>query len=143
MSVRSGQVITNLIQVSDKIASYMETRMVLLATALQFWAETEHLWLPDRPHTEGTITAFVSEVTPLLITIRVQVDQDAGLWLELARSGRYAWLWPMFFNHQHDIARILGGNEDAPLDIVPNPDVQSQFDELKVAYRTARGSTKA
>jgi hypothetical protein len=43
------------------------------------------------------------------MTARLQADMDAGLWLELARDGRWAWLWPAIVNHWDEIAELLLG----------------------------------
>ena len=101
----------------------------VLCEKLKEWAVEEHAWKPDRPHTEGTIDAFVVEVTSERMVVRLQADMDAGLWLELARGGKWAWLWPVIVNHEAEIQAIIRDMGAMPEGAMVSDDLEAQYDE--------------
>ena len=132
------RVLLNLSQWEGKVEGAAETAMEELMRRLEDWAKTEHAWVTGRPHTEGTIQGLVTEVTSSLITGMLSADMDAGLWLELARGGKWAWLWPVIVNHQADIMQILSRAMVTEMTVIRNPDVDSEYEAAKAAWPRKR-----
>ena len=115
-----------------------------LCAQLQAWAIAEHEWQNDRPYTESTIRAYVVEATVSGTTLRLEADFDAGLWLELARDGRWAWLWPVVMNHIDDIKATLGDLGAVVGDPVPGATAGGpEYQAAKAAMYAARAAGHA
>jgi hypothetical protein len=95
------------------VSGAMAGRMAVVAGALAGWARTEHPWHSRSGHTEASITAFLEEeqLDAQRLTVVLQADQDAALWLELAHGGRWAWMWGVMMRHRGEIMAMLGGED--------------------------------
>lgn len=132
------RVLMNLSKWEDKVELSADTAMHELMQQMEGWAKEEHAWVVGRPHTEGSIQGLVTTVGPSIITGTLSVDMDAGLWLEMARDGKWAWLWPVVMNHRADIMRILGRAMATEMTIERNPEVQAEYEAAKAAWPRKR-----
>ncbi len=130
-------------QAGARMQALAERRWALVAVALQQWAKSEHDWQNRSGATEQSIVAFVSEASAQTVTITLQATSQAAIFLELAREGRWAWLWKVLTGHEVDIIAILNGSDPPGLDIKSNPDLQAQYEAAKAAIREARQSDRA
>lgn len=65
-----------------------------IAVILEDYAKTHHGWKPRTGATDVSTRGFISEVTPMMITAVLTAGMEYDVFLELARSGKWAWLWP-------------------------------------------------
>lgn len=90
-----------LIQERAKIA--VEEVMV----ALEGWAKSEHLYTDRTSNTTVSIKGQVAEASALLVRGVLSAGMDYDIFLELARDGRWAFLWPTIEKHKDDILAII------------------------------------
>jgi hypothetical protein len=78
-----------------------------ICVLLQGYAKTHHPWTPETGATDVSTIAFISEATPLVITAVLTAGMEYNVFLETARKGKWAWLWPAIEANEHEIKRIL------------------------------------
>lgn len=61
---------------------------------LEGYAKANHPWRDQTGATNTKIRGFISEVTPIMITTTLSAGMEYNVFLELAREGKWAWLWP-------------------------------------------------
>jgi len=64
-----------------------------------YWDETGNL--------TNSIRGEIAEVTPVLIRGVLTAGMEYGVFLELARNGKWAFLWPTIINHEAEILAML------------------------------------
>lgn len=79
---------------SDGIMARARQAMEEIAALLDGYAKTHHPWTPRTGHTDVSTRGFISEVTPKIITAVLTAGMAYDVFLELAREGKWAWLWP-------------------------------------------------
>ena len=67
---------------------------VEIAEILQAYAKSHHVWRPVTGQTDMTTSAQIVEETEQHILIALSAETPWAAFLELARQGRFAWLWP-------------------------------------------------
>ncbi len=65
-----------------------------IAALLEGYAKSNHEWQPQTGNTDTSTRGFISEVTPQVITAVLTAGMGYDVFLELARNGQWAWLWP-------------------------------------------------
>jgi hypothetical protein len=70
------------------------------------YAKTHHLWQPQTGQTELTTQAVIEEVNGM-IEVALTTETDYSTFLELARNGRFAWLWPAMDANKGAIVEIM------------------------------------
>ena len=65
-----------------------------IAKLLEGYAKVNHPWKDQTTNTATSIEGFISEATPLTITATLSAGMEYDVFLELARGGKWAWLWP-------------------------------------------------
>lgn len=65
-----------------------------IAELLANYAKTHHDWQPQTGNTDNSTMGTVQEVEGEVIRIILSAGMDYDVFLELARSGRWAWLFP-------------------------------------------------
>jgi hypothetical protein len=133
-----ARVTANLARYEARVLDAGEIGMAAMMERLADWMRAEHSWQNRRPHTESTIEGFVESVTPTHITGRVQADIDAAMWLELARGGKWSWMWPVIVEHQDEMLAMLSAAMVYHLTLVRNPAVMEEYEAAKVSVRTDR-----
>ena len=109
-------------------------RVNALLEALVGWARDEHPWKNRTGDLGRSIHAFVTEATPTHIHAELYAREYYSVFLELARDGKWAWLWPVVVNHREDMIRILDGGA-VGVSLVKNPDVDAEYESYKAAAR--------
>lgn len=82
-----------------------------IAVILEGYAKSNHPWKPDTGATDVSTRAFIAEATPKMITVVLSVGMAYDVFLELARDGKWAWLWPAVETNLDKIKQKL---EDIP-----------------------------
>ncbi len=77
-----------------------------IAEVLTEYAKAHHPWQSDTGATETTTQAIVEEVSGM-IEVMLTTQTDYSVFLELAREGRWAWLWPTMDANRQVIVEIL------------------------------------
>jgi hypothetical protein len=80
-----------------------------IALLVETYAKTHHLWQPETGQTDITTEALVEEFAGY-IEIILTAGTPWAEFLELARQGRLAWLWPAVEHNQQEILSILTRN---------------------------------
>ena len=78
-----------------------------IAHLLEAYAKSNHLWKPQTGNTDNSTRGFVAAVTEDTITIVLSAGMSYDVFLELARSGKWAWLWPAVEANRERIREIL------------------------------------
>jgi hypothetical protein len=65
-----------------------------IADHLAEYAKSNHPWESETGATEGSVRGFVEEAGPGVITAVISAGGGYDAFLELARSGKWSWLWP-------------------------------------------------
>lgn len=87
-------VMRNLAVAVQSMQEAMHDAAVEIAQILQTYAKSHHLWQPVTGQTDATTTAQIVEETERHILIALSAETPWAQFLELARQGRFAWLWP-------------------------------------------------
>lgn len=80
-----------------------------IAALLESYAKANHEWKDDTGATTTSISGFISEATPLVITATLSAGMSYDVFLELARDGKWAWLWPAVEANLDNIRAKLAG----------------------------------
>jgi hypothetical protein len=80
-----------------------------IAAILEGYAKSHHKWKPDTGATDTSTRGFIAEVTPSVITAVLKAGMEYDVFLELAREGKWSWLWPAIEANKDVIRRKLGG----------------------------------
>lgn len=78
------------LEVLERARRVMEEITIHLAE----YAKSNHPWEGETGGTEASVRGFVEEAGPGVITAVVTAGAGYNAFLELARSGKWAWLWP-------------------------------------------------
>ena len=79
---------------TDGIFKKAATVMEEIAAILEGYAKANHPWEPQTGATDTSTRGFIAEVTPKVITAVLTAGMEYNVFLELAREGKWAWLWP-------------------------------------------------
>ena len=75
--------------------------------ALEGWAKSEHLYTDRTANTTVSIKGQVAEASALLVRGVLSAGMDYDVYLELARDGKWAFLWPTIEKHKDDIRKMI------------------------------------
>lgn len=78
-----------------------------IADVLKAYAKANHPWKNDTGETEATTDAQVVKATKELVVIALFTGTDYSQFLELAKGGKYAWLFPAILANEGQIMQIL------------------------------------
>ena len=84
-----------------------EEAMGQITVALEGWAKSEHRYKDRTSNNTNSIRAFVAEASPTLIRGVMTAGMSYSVFLELARSGEWAFLLPVITRHRSDIIKLL------------------------------------
>ncbi len=77
-----------------------------IAHLLESYAKSNHPWKPDTGATDVSTRGFVEDAGEV-INIYLTAGMDYDIFLELARDGKWAWLFPAILANQDRILQIL------------------------------------
>jgi len=80
-----------------------------IAAILEGYAKSNHPWKPDTGNTDVSTHGFIAEATPLVINAVLTAGMEYDVFLELARDGKWAWLWPAVEANLDTIKQKLSG----------------------------------
>lgn len=78
-----------------------------IAVLLEGYAKEHHPWQNRTGELEASISADVESFTGAVLTVALSAGTDYAQFLELARDGRWAWLWPAMLACVGGIEEIL------------------------------------
>lgn len=100
------EVLARLEQWENEVRSAVYRVAESIATLVQEYAKTHHPWVSRTGNTEASTNTFVSlkqEVVEIVLVSRA----DYARFLELARGGRWAWLWEAISANEEAIKSLL------------------------------------
>lgn len=78
-----------------------------IAHLLESYAKSNHLWKPKTGNTDTSTKGSVAELTNEYALIVLSAGMDYDVFLELARAGKWSWLWPAIEANPKRIMQIL------------------------------------
>jgi hypothetical protein len=78
-----------------------------IAALLEGYAKAHHPWSPDTGATDVSTKGTVAEVSDEMIRIVLSAGMEYDVYLEFAREGKWAWLWPAIVANKDNIRNIL------------------------------------
>ena len=102
-----ANVIRNLEKAADQIRKNCRAAADEIAVLLTDYAKSNHPWQNQTGNTQQTTKAGVAEATDKIIRVVLTTGTDYSQFLELCRSGQYAWLWPTMLACEGQIKDIL------------------------------------
>ncbi len=114
MSGEAGRLVTgveevcqNLDRVTDGIYRAAVEAADEIAHLLADYAKGHHAWRPRTGATDASTKAGITEASRELVAIALSAGMDYDIYLEFARDGRWAWLWPAVEACRADIMRTF------------------------------------
>lgn len=103
----AAQILANLAAFEKVMQARAEAAMQEVGAALERWAKEEHAFTNRTGELEASIEGFLAASGPSLISTVLKADTPYAHFVELARSGRWAYLWPVIERHQDEILEII------------------------------------
>jgi len=72
----------------------LRTTMDEIGAILEGYAKSHHLWTPRTGATDVSTRGRIGEATENFITVYLSAGMDYDVFLELAREGKWSWLYP-------------------------------------------------
>jgi hypothetical protein len=94
---------------ADGIRKKARIAMENISAILEGYAKTHHPWTPRTGATDASTVGTIDEVTERMIGVVLTAGMNYDVFLELAREGRWAWLWPAIEANLETIKRELDG----------------------------------
>lgn len=143
-----NNVLQNLDTVTDKMEASAKAAMETVTDALENWAKTEHTYTDRTSNLTNSIRGFVGEAMQQgVLTGYLTAGMEYGVFLELARSGKWAFLWPVIEKHQADILQLLSsgmadalGGGSLSGNVAGNANVQADYEAWKAARKESPSS---
>jgi hypothetical protein len=85
----------------------MAAAMGEIASLLGSYARAHHPWTPQTGNTDTSTRAAIVKADETEIVVALTAGMDYDVFLELAREGRWSWLWPAMLDNQERILQIL------------------------------------
>ena len=87
--------------------SRMELCIQTVVAALEGWAKSEHRYTDRTTNLTNSIKGIVGEVSAKSATGYLTATMEYAVFVELARDGKWAFLWPVIERHKADILKII------------------------------------
>jgi hypothetical protein len=172
MSVTGGDVvIRNLEAYTAELQKRANDAMEAVMSQLEAWAKSEHgapggpvgahrTLIGGIPHNEpheppfwdetgnttNSIRSEVIEATQEVVRGLLTAGMEYDVYLELARNGKWGFLWKTVERHKDDIYKIIvaimGGGKTS-VSLSPSPRVQDAYEGVKAATRARRQASRA
>jgi hypothetical protein len=78
-----------------------------IAHLLEAYAKSNHLWTPRTGNTDNSTKGTVAERTREYVLVVLSAGMEYDVFLETARQGKWAWLWPAVEANRENILKIL------------------------------------
>ena len=103
--------------------------------ALEGWAKSEHSYTDRTSNLTNSIKGIVGEVSATGGVGYLTATMEYAVFVELARDGKWAFLWPVIEGHREDIMKIiesqLGGTALGGGGV--NPSLQADYEAFKAS----------
>ena len=96
-----------LADVARQIQDRAETAIAEVMDALEGWAKSEHAYIDRTSNTTNSIKGQVAEVSAALVRGVLSAGMEYDVFLELARDGKWAFLWPTIERHKDEILQMI------------------------------------
>jgi hypothetical protein len=103
----TDQVLRNLDAYTNGLVEKATRAMTLITAALEGWAKSEHTYQDRTSNLTNSIFGSLGQVTGQIVTGYVGARMEYAWAVELARSQKWAFIWPTIENHLDDIQGIL------------------------------------
>lgn len=105
-----GDILTSFDRFAGGVHSGVETCIKVVVAALEGWAKAEHTYKDSATaNLTNSIKGLVGEVSPTQATGYLTATMEYAIFVELARNGKWAFLWPVIERHRADILKIIEG----------------------------------
>jgi hypothetical protein len=84
-----------------------------IADLLEAYAKDNHPWKDETGDTRESIRATIVEMNDKFVDVLLTAGTPYSVFLELAHSGKWAWLWPAVLANRKNIMDILQRNLDS------------------------------
>lgn len=101
------QVLANLEKWAQERQAAAVQAMQIVMAALEGWAKSEHAYTDRTANTTNSIRGEVAEASKEIVRGVLSAGMEYDVFLELARNGRWAFLWPTIVRHEQDIIKLL------------------------------------
>jgi hypothetical protein len=101
------QVLANLEKWAEERQAAAVEAMEIVMEALANWAKTEHSYTDRTSATTTSISGKVAEASKEIVRGVLSAGMEYDVFLELARNGKWAFLWPTIVRHEQDIIQLL------------------------------------
>ena len=101
------QVEAALFGATEAIEKKAERAVAAVVAALEGWAKVEHKYTDRTGNLTNSIRGELGEVTAAIVRGYLSAGMEYSIYLELARSGKWAFLWPVVEKHREDIRKII------------------------------------
>jgi hypothetical protein len=78
-----------------------------IASLLKTYAKANHEWQPRTQNTQNSTEAGIVKADIDEVVVSLHAGMDYDVFLELARDGKWAWLWPAILACKPQILEIL------------------------------------
>ena len=102
-----AQVLAALAAEMARLQANAELAMQEVMAALEGSAKSEHSYTDRTGNTTNSIQGTVAEASAELVRGILSAGMDYDVFLELARAGKWAFLWPTIERHHDDILAII------------------------------------
>lgn len=93
--------------VAAQLQHNAETAMAEVMAALEGWAKSEHIYTDRTGNNTNSIKGEVAEASAEIVRGVLSAGMEYSVFLELARDGRWAFLWPTIERHKDDILALI------------------------------------
>lgn len=108
-------VLRNLGLLEDRFAMAVVKAGHEIGHLLANYAKTHHPWTPRTGNTDQSTSGDVVEITREYVLVALSAGMSYDVFLELAKQGRWAWLWPTIVACEADIKQSLQMNMQAAM----------------------------
>lgn len=109
MTINLADILKGVEEWTDSLEQKALAAMEAVMTALENWAKTEHSYTDRTGNLTNSIRGFVeSAIVNGVLTGTLTATMEYAVFVELARSGKWAFLQPTIERHEADILKLLG-----------------------------------
>jgi len=102
-----GDILSGFDRFAGGVHSGVETCIKIVVAALEGWAKAEHGYTDRTTNLTNSIKGLVGQVSPTEATGYLTATMEYAIFVELARNGKWAFLWPVIERHRADILEII------------------------------------
>ena len=103
----AGEVQRNMDRINRRLHEQALVAAREISLVLEGYAKTHHRWMRDTGMTDASTRGTVERVSEDIIRVILSAGMEYNVTLELARSGKWAWLWPAVEANRDQIRNII------------------------------------